>query len=174
MTVIGDKRTFAFETSPCNQFPGHPFLTVDIYVAEKLVTVRDNVAFVPQFLGDIDATRHQMRHDLRWLQYRDDLADMNLTNAHLHLSKTEGWLKFLNWGPTTDDISCHLIVYQDSLWMTVFLYSENPDYETNPPLVNGARISPFELMATLDSQADLMRSEGGEPSDAPKSRSRPL
>ncbi len=157
MTVIGDKRTFAFATSPCNQFPGQPFLTVDIYVADKRVTLRDNVAYVPQFLSDIDSTHQHMRHSLSWLQYRDDLCDMNLTEAHLYLAKTEGWLKFLNWGPTTDDISCHLIVYQDSLWITVFLYSENRDYEKNPPIVHGVRVSPFDLIATLGSQAELMR-----------------
>ncbi|WP_413431586.1 hypothetical protein [Crateriforma spongiae] len=160
MTVIGEKRTFAFETAPCDEYPSEPYLTVDIYVADKLLTIRDNVAYVPQFLGDVDATCNRMRHNLSWLQYRDDLADMNLTDAHLHLSNTEGWLKFLNWGPTTDDISCHLIVYQDSLWITAFLYSENPDYETNTPIVHGVRLSPFDLIATLESQSELKGKSG--------------
>ena len=166
MTVIGDKRTFAFETYPCSENPSERYLTVDIYVADKLLTVRDKVAFVPHFLLKIDTTCNWMRNNLSWLQYREDLAGMNLTDAHLHLSRTEGWNIFLDWGPTTDDISCHLIVYRDSLWITAFLYSENPDYETNPPIVHGARLSPFDLFATLKSQAELMRQCGGNQCDA--------
>jgi hypothetical protein len=157
MTVIGDKRSFAFETTSCDQFPGESYLTVDIYIADKRLTVRDNVVYVPQFVGDLDATYHRLLHSLSWLQYRDDLSDMNLTQAHLHLAKTEGWLKLINWGPTTDDISCHLIVYQDALWLTVFLYSENHDYETNPPNIHGVRVSPFDLVATLKAQAEFLR-----------------
>ena len=157
MTVIGDKRSFAFETSSCTDYPSDKFLTVDIYIADKCVTILDNSAYVPQFLGDIEATLNHMRNNITWLQYRNDLSDMNLAEAHLHLSKTEDRLKFLQWGPTTDDISSHLIVFQDSLWITAFLYSENPDYEINDPIVQGARLSPFDLISTLDQQCQLMR-----------------
>ncbi len=161
MTVIGDKRSFAFETSPCKDYPSNNFLPVDIYIANKCVTVLDNSAYLPQFLGDIEATLNHMRNNIKWLQYRNDLSGMNLTEAHLHLSKTEVGLKFLNWGSTTDDISSHLIVFQDSLWITAFLYSENPDYAINDPIVHGARLSPFDLIATLDQQCQLMRNFGG-------------
>ena len=157
MTLIGDRRTFAFETSLCVDHAPAQFLTVDIFAAGKLLTVRDNAAYVPQFAGDLDAEQNHRRHDLTWLQHRNDLADLNLTQAHLHLAKTEGWLKFTNWGPTTDDISCHLIVLQNSLWITAFLYSENPDYEKNDPVVHGCRVSPFDLLSTLAAQALLMR-----------------
>lgn len=162
MTIIGDKRTFAFETS--SSFvtgSANQFLKVDIFVADKLLTVVDNTVYVPQFLTSLESTTRFMRHDLSWLQYRDDLSGMNLTEAHLYLRKNEGWLKFLNWGPTTDDVSCHLIVYLNSLWITTFLYSENSDFETNPPVVHGARLSPFDLIATLDSQLDLMQQKIG-------------
>lgn len=157
MTVIGDKRSFAFETSICDGYLSDQILTVDIFVADKRLTVLDNAAYVPQFAGDIDAEQHYLRNNLAWLQYRDDLSGMNLTLAHLHLSRTEDWSQFLNWGPTTDDISCQLIAFRDSLWITCFLYSENPDYETNDPLVHGCQVSPFDLICTLESQAKLMR-----------------
>jgi len=157
MTMIGDKRTFAFETSPCAQSSSDQFLTVDIYVAGKRVTILDNTVWVPHFLGHIEETHRHLRNNLKWLQYRDDLAGMNLTETHLYLWRTEGWNKFLDWGPTTDDVSCHLIIFQDSLWITFFLYSENPHHETDTPLVHGARISPFALVSTLQQQAELMR-----------------
>lgn len=152
MKRIGDKTTLAFETSVSAEFPPPAYLIVDIYIANKLATVRDNTVFVSQFLGDMRATHRYLKKQIAWLQYRDDLADMNLTQAHLHLAKTEGWLKFLDWGPTTDDISCHLIVYNAALWITAFLFSENSDYEVNDPLIHGARISPFDLIETLEHQ----------------------
>lgn len=154
MILIGDKQTFAFETSRRDKYLTHQVLTVDIYIAGKRLTVQDNAVYVPQFLGDIDAAQRHMRNDLGWLQYRDDLSDMNLTEGHLHLAKTQP--SFLNWGPTTDDISCQLIAFRNSLWITVFLYSEYPDHESIAPFVEGARISPFDLILTLQQQADLM------------------
>ncbi|WP_157593991.1 hypothetical protein [Rubripirellula obstinata] len=157
MTLIGDKRSFAFETSPCDEHAPDEFLTVDIFVADKLLTILDNAAYVPQFCGDIDAEQNHRRHDLTWLQRRDDLTGMDLTQAHLYLTKTEHWSQFLNWGPTTDDISCHLIIFRESLWITAFLYSENPDYDTNDPVVHGCKVSPFDLISILQSQSALMR-----------------
>jgi hypothetical protein len=128
-TQIGDKQTFAFETCRYRDCSPRDFQTVDIYVAGKRITVQDNTAFVPQFLGSIDASRTYLKRDISWLQYRDELDGMNLTEAHLYLAKRE--LSFLHWGPTTDDVSSQLIVFQNSLWITAFLYSENQDWETN-------------------------------------------
>ena len=157
MIEIGDKRSFGFETSNCGDCPSEQFLTVDIFIAGKLLTTSDNSAYVPHFAGVVDATQRHLRNDLAWLQYRDDLSALNLSEAHHYISRTEGRESFMNWGPTTDGFSCHLIVFRGSLWITAYIYSENPDHETNAPIVDGCKVLPFDLIVTLERQAQAMR-----------------
>jgi len=76
---IGDKSKLAFVIG---ERAGQDLRMVNVYVGGELVTYYDNTAYVPQFVHSIE---------------REALAieNNNISDEYV----------FLNWGPTTDDVS---------------------------------------------------------------------
>lgn len=76
---IGDKSKIAFIIG---ERAGKDLRIVNVHVGGELVTYYDNTAYVPQFVHAIE------REAL-------DIENKNISDEY----------RFLNWGPTTDDVS---------------------------------------------------------------------
>jgi hypothetical protein len=68
---------------------------VDVYVGGVLVTYYDNKAYVPQFIHSIECEA-------------SDIENRKISDEYL----------FLNWGPTTDDVSACGEMENDNLRLT--------------------------------------------------------
>ena len=68
---------------------------VDVYVGDILVTYYDNTAYVPQFIHSIESEA-------------SDIEKRNISDQYF----------FLNWSPTTDDVSARGELDNDNLRLT--------------------------------------------------------
>jgi hypothetical protein len=89
---IGDKNSIAFIIG---ERAGRDLRVVNVYVGGELITCYDNTAYVPQFVHSIarEAT---------------DIADRNISEQY----------SFLNWGPTTDNVSARGVLEGSNLRLT--------------------------------------------------------
>lgn len=156
MHVIGDKSQLAFVTSPYEDHPTSSSLTVDIIVGGRTLTLRDNIAFVPGFTCAMEYAVKYYAQSIDWLLPDPAIDGMNLSEAHLYYFHNDRSRICFDWGPTTDDISSFLIHYNKTVYLTYFLYSENPDYESNPPIIRGEKLHYLDFVSTLYCQWKLM------------------
>ena len=157
MHVIGDKSRLAFVTSPYEDHSTASALTVDIFVGGRTLTIRDNIAYVPGFTCAMEYSVRYYAKAIDWLLPDPAIDGMNLTEAHLYYYYNDRSRTCFDWGPTTDDISSFLIPYNDTIYLTYFLYSENPDHETNPPIIRGEKLHYLEFLSTIYRQWKLMQ-----------------
>ncbi len=157
MNIIGDKSKLAFVTSPYEEHPTSSSLIVDIIVGGRLLTRRDNVVYVPGFTCAMEYSVNYYAKTFDWLFPDPSIDGMNLSEAHLHYFVKDPSATCFDWGPTTDDISSYLIQYNNAVYLTYFLYSENPDFATNPPTIRGEKLHYLEFLSTLYLQWKLMQ-----------------
>jgi hypothetical protein len=157
MHIVGDKSKLAFVTSPYENHPTSSSLTVDIIVGGRTLTLRDNIVYVPGFTCAMEYSVNYYAKSIEWLLPDSAIDGLNLSEAHLHYFRNEPLRSCFDWGPTTDDISSFLVYYDNAVYLTYFLYSENPDYESNPPIIRGEKLHYLEFLSTLYLQWKLMQ-----------------
>jgi hypothetical protein len=157
MNIIGDKSKLAFVTSPYEDHPTSSSLIVDIVVGGRTITRRDNVVYVPGFTCAMEYSVNYYAKTIEWLLPDPAIDGMNLSEAHLFYLRKDRSAVCFDWGPTTDDISSFLVHYDNSVYLTYFLYSEYPDYESNPPIIRGEKLHYLEFLSTLYLQWRLMQ-----------------
>jgi hypothetical protein len=157
MYVIGDKSRLAFVTSPYEDHPTSSSLTVDIIVGGRTLTLRDNIASVPEFTCAMEYAVQYYAQSIDWLLPDPAIDGMNLPEAHLYYYDNDRSRTCFDWGPTTDDISSFLIPYNNTIYLTYFLYSENPDHATNPPIIRGEKLHYLEFLSAIYRQWKLMQ-----------------
>jgi hypothetical protein len=89
---IGDKSKIAFTIG---DRASQDLRVVNVYVGDELVTYYDNTVYVPQFVYSIESEAL-------------DLEKSNVSNEYF----------FLNWGPTTDDVSARGVLEGGNLKLT--------------------------------------------------------
>ena len=156
MHTIGDRKKLAFVTFPYDDHPNSSSLAVDIIVGGRTLTLRDNIVFVPGFACAMEYSVQYYAKSIDWLLPDPGIDGMNLSEAHLHYFHKDRSRTCLDWGPTTDDISSYLVPYNNAVYLTYFLYSENRDYECNPPVIRGEELHYLEFLETLYLQWKLM------------------
>ena len=92
-----------------------------------------------------------------WLLPDPAIDGMNLIEAHLYYYRNDRSRICFDWGPTTDDVSSFLVPFDKAVYLTYFLYSENPDYEINPPIIRGEKLHYLDFLSTLYHQWKLMQ-----------------
>ena len=111
---FGERNTFALELGAADETSAD-LRIVDVYAGGRWLTCDDNVVFLSQFIGSLN-------DDLNWLvtpatQKRDKLPFSALTPLANHkelleLANDDNELhlfhRFMDWGPTADNVSMHL------------------------------------------------------------------
>lgn len=157
MHTIGDKSKLAFVTRRDENYPTSSTLIVDIIVGGRIITHRDNIVFVPGFTCAIEYAVQYYAQSIDWLLPDPAIDGLNLSEAHLYYRDKDRSRSCFNWGTTTDDISAFLVPFNKAVYLTYFLYSENPDYETNPPIIRGVKLHYLDFLSTLYRQWKLMQ-----------------
>lgn len=89
---IGDKSKVAFIIG---ERTSHDLRVVNVYIGNELVTYYDNTAYVPQFVHSVECEA-------------SDIENRNISNEY----------SFLDWGPTTDDVSVRGVLENNDLRLT--------------------------------------------------------
>ena len=157
MHTIGNTSKLAFITAPAEAHPTSSALIVDIIVGDRTITLRDNFVFVPGFTCAMEYSVHYYAQSIDWLLPDPAIDGMNLPEAHLYYLHNDRSRSCFDWGPTTDDISSFLVPFNNAIYLTYFLYSENPDYKTNPPIIRSEKLHYLDFLSTLYRQWKLMQ-----------------
>ncbi|UII26923.1 hypothetical protein LVD15_00355 [Fulvivirga maritima] len=136
--IIGDKSTFAFDID--DKEIGAKILTVDIVIDNQYVCYADNSAYVPQLIASMqgDVERILQKDWSKYVQYfeRKSITEIYEFIFRTRIPETDEYdieddniypfYNFLNWGPTTDNLSCFIIPHHDSFFLTYqFLDTEH-------------------------------------------------
>ncbi len=125
MKTVGAKATFAFVVEE-RQADG---VAVEIWAGNQCLTPNDRYPFLPAFLPRLEASEARLRRPDALLQHEAELSELSIQAAFDLLSSQEApalheALRWLDWGPTTDDVLCFLIPSEGRLHLTWKLANE--------------------------------------------------
>lgn len=108
---FGFRSRFAIEIRETTDTSGY-MRQVDLYAADRWLTCDDNDVYVPQFIGALSATVGAFLTDSSAMKIGRPYADLSVADNHLRLCEgnNDYYLayRFMDWGPTTDNVRMHL------------------------------------------------------------------
>jgi hypothetical protein len=142
----------SFETSPTSGLR-----VVDIWAAGRELCCDDNRVFVPQFCLSIEAT-------ITWLLWDHDLSlpspDLSPEENHRRVKtdpkEREGY-RFLDWGPTTDNLTAFLFQRDRSMLITFEFWRETHPRPHEIGQVYVAEVPDKELLRCLHQTVCALR-----------------
>ncbi|MEU0548899.1 hypothetical protein [Micromonospora sp. NPDC005979] len=152
MAQFGTRETFAVEVGEAMS-PG--LRIIDLWAAGKLLTARDNVAYVPSFrhyLRSASARVRQREVLRRPFPERSPEETFRRLEADQSEFREQYW--FLNWGEIVDDVDSY--AYLDSDLVLVFALRGTSLTVDDVGKVFVARVPPDTFAATLEQAADLL------------------
>lgn len=135
MKLIGDKRYFAFEIGDITQT--NVLIPIDTWLNNTRLTVDDNMAYLPQYYNDLKNT---ILRDYTLDKFGDYLEGRSPEEAHGFISSTrdEGsencaieddqiypYYRFMDWGPTTDNIMSFMFPVETGLCVTYEFWGDS-------------------------------------------------
>ena len=153
MKCIGNRKKLCFEigsfASDSNQLR-----TVDIWVANFRVTHFDNMAYLPAFITSMSYTSATLKRKVDYARYSERLQGFTVRDVHLncvHDGEMYWFHRILDWGPTTDQCNCLLLVWGDELHLTCqdSTFDEDSNVDEEPYIV-AFRTTPLELWTLID------------------------
>jgi len=134
--IIGDLDTFAFDVG---RKEGKDLRRVDVVIGGRYVCCDDRVVFVPQFSFDLERSLKKIQSQVAG-QLENILGGRTPEEAHRFIVSTtseesenfykpeleEVWptFRFMNWGPTTDNLTCFLLPLEGKLFITYEFWRE--------------------------------------------------
>lgn len=119
MRIVGSKDAVGFvfeEHSPEG-------IAVEIWAGGQCLTPCDTFPYLPAFLPSLQASEAQLRRPSPFLGYEGALSGHSIPDAFALLAsdgvpELHRALRWLNWGPTTDDVLCFLVPLAGKLHLT--------------------------------------------------------
>ncbi|WP_433119724.1 hypothetical protein [Micromonospora sp. CA-246542] len=152
MAQFGTRETFAVEVGEALS-PG--LRIVDLWAAGKLLTARDNVAYVPSFrhyLRSASARVRQREVLRRPFPERSPEETFRRLKADQCELREQYWL--LHWSEIVDNVESY--AYLDDDLVIVFAFQGASPSPGDLGKVFVARVPPDNFAATLDQAADLL------------------
>jgi hypothetical protein len=160
---FGDRARFAVEVGavwPPDAATGD-LRTVDMWAGGTWLTTGDNTAYVPSFAYYMRCDAEQVRRrDIRPCPFPGHSPEevCRLLYAELVGESDFPWqFRLMDWGPTTDDVTCFAYLNGDELVIT--LVREDNHLPEDQSKVVVAKILADELVAVLTEAADLLDAE---------------
>ena len=136
MKSFGERSKFSIELGEIDPDSDSLLRIVDVYAAGQLLTTIDNVAYIPTFISSVN-------DDLEWAM-SDPITErglipfpeLDIIENHkkiLELAKYDNKLhllhRFMDWGPTSDNISVHMFRNDGLAYIPFSFNDENGDRE---------------------------------------------
>jgi hypothetical protein len=139
MRIVGSKEAVGFVIDE-----HHPegWIAVEIWAGGQCLTPVDALPYLPAFLPGLRASETQLRRPSTFLRHEGELSEHSIPGAFALLAsdgapELQGALRWLNWGPTTDDVLCFLVPSSGKLHLTWKLHGE--------PCVRSMPVNPAKL-----------------------------
>ncbi|HEX4909540.1 MAG TPA: hypothetical protein VFV64_02115 [Permianibacter sp.] len=161
MRLFGDQSLFAFGVHEDDQAD---LRKVDIFIGGRNVCCDDNCVYLPHFaarLKDVVAD-HSMK-DNSW-KYERYLAGMTVEQIHTFLMSTRDsesenygleddrlypYYRFLDWGPTTDNLTSFLFPFGNELYLTYEFWRDAHKPKEDVGRVFGVSTSQHQIVSAI-------------------------
>ena len=165
MKQFGTRQTFAIEIGGY-QSPSSELRVVDVYADGQFLTCDDNTVYLPAFIGALQSDIQRMSadhtpcHDAMPFEtlspienHRRLLADAE-TDNDLHL-----FHRFMDWGPTADNVSMHLFRIDDMAHIPFSFWRETHHDKRQLDQVYCAQLPYLDLFAVIQDAVQLLDQE---------------
>lgn len=169
MNYIGNKETCAFEVGG-NVDNSPELIYVDIWVADKKITLHDNIAFIKAIISSAKYDLQKKRDLNKYLKYFNgfsvDEIHRYIVNTRVHGSKIYGLEgdglfvehQVFDWGENTDNVLSFLIQCDGRVYLTIEFLEVGAQYKTGQNPVYSAQIDVEEYKLLLKKFIDQLES----------------
>ena len=160
--IIGDKNAFAIDVGV--NYQGNQIRKIDVVINNQYVCVDDNSAFVPQFITSLAFDIEQLKK-ADFNKFDNYFEGLTVPEIHEFIlnTRTEGAEEFdleddqiyplhcfLDWGPTTDNISSFLIPKNKEMYLTHQFWREEHINKIEIGVINITKVEIEEIIGTLE------------------------
>lgn len=159
--IIGNKDIYGFELG---NNESKSLKVVDIIIGNRYVSCDDNTVYLPQFINDVKSTLESLQH-IDYTTYDKYYKNKTIEKIHQFISGNweegsesfnieDGQVyslhRFMDWGPTTDNITSLLFLYNNELILTYQFWREGHEVKEEINRVNYVKVKKSNLIETLE------------------------
>jgi len=160
--IIGNKSTFAFDIG--QKRLETQLRTVDIVIDNRYVCCDDNTVFLPQFIASLEYDIDRIVEN-DWNKYHEYIKGKSIGEIHEFIlrTRTEGTKEYdieddkiyplhslLDWGPTTDNLCCFIISWNDKYYLTYQFWRPEHHNKSEIGTIQNVQIELSEIKKTLE------------------------
>lgn len=159
--IIGNKDIYGFDLG---KNESKSLKVVDIIIGNRYVSCDDNTVYLPQFINDVKSTLKSLQH-IDYTTYDKYYKNKTIEEIHQFISSNweegsesfdieDGQIyslhRFMDWGPTTDNITSLLFLYKNELILTYQFWREGHDVKEEINRVNYIKVNKLNLIEILE------------------------
>ena len=165
--IIGNKNTFAFEIAESSN---NETRKINIIIGNTSLCVDDNSVYIPLFINNLNDSLKKIK-ETDFLTYTSYFNGKNCEETHKFIQSTRNedssnfdiendglylTYHFMDWGPTTDNISCFLYQNNAQLLLSYEFWREEHLNKKGIGVDNCIAIDKQELISTISSVVVLL------------------
>ena len=157
---IGNKDKFAFDIAE-NMEGG--LRVVDIIIANRSICCDDNSVYVPQYIESLNTTLEELskndytKHSIclenksyeEIHRFIESTRDEDSNNYNIENDELYYIYRFMDWGPTTDNISSFLFPFNEKWVLTYEFWRKEHKNKEEIEVVNSIEVNTEELISTI-------------------------
>jgi len=167
--IIGNNSTFAFDIGQ-EQLETN-LRTVNIVIDNRYVCCDCNSAYLPQFIASMENDIDRIAKN-DWNKYHKYFEGKSISEIHEFILRTRTeeskeydieddkifpLHNFLNWGPTTDNLCCFIVPWNNKYFLTYqFWRPEHPD-KSEIGKVQNVQIELIEVAKTIEAAITALK-----------------
>lgn len=138
MKILGSRSQFAIEIGE-NQNNETNLRYVDVWAASQLLTVVDNLVYVPQFCGSVSSDLSFLLSKLDYIEeFKRPFAELTIEDNFQMLNGADAGeppklfnkYRIMDWGPTSDDVLMFLFIESGVCYLP-FMFNHQAHSETD-------------------------------------------
>jgi hypothetical protein len=161
MKTFGDKATFAFEVG---ERVSGDLRTVNIFIGGRNICCDDNKPYIPQFIGSIARSAEGLKTIDEYLKFERCFSGMTVEEAHEFVKSTRDensenydieddkiYLthSFMDWGPTTDNVTSFLLPVENKFFLTYEFWRETHEPASEIGRIYSMEVLPREIIEAI-------------------------
>lgn len=155
--IFGNKRRFAAEVGEFWE-NSDQLRRVDLWGAGQWLTSTDNNVYIPQFRHGVQKSIGQL---LAGVDLSPPFPDLSISETHRRLIERDDDFRwqfcFLNWGPTTDDVSAHMFRVGSQIFISLEFVRPQHLEPDKLEKIFVAELPESELLSVLKQVTDALK-----------------
>lgn len=167
--IIGNTNTFALDIGA--DYPENQIRKIDVVINNRWVCVDDHSACVPQFITSLELDIKRIRRS-DFSKYNQYFTSLSVHEIHecILKTRTEGAEEFdieddriyplhtfMDWGPTTDNLTCFLIPKDKEIYLTHQFWREEHCIKSEIGVIHATKVGLEEVLGVLEKAVVVLK-----------------